>query len=68
MHTRNYQKNPEKTADILRCQHWFQREMKSEERVQKFHTDEVSLPRLRLLIGRTALEICFNQSETLISW
>ena len=36
---------PEKTADILRRYHWFPREMKSEEQAQKFHTDDVSLPR-----------------------
>ena len=36
---------PEKTADILRRHHWFPREMTSEKRAQKFHTDDVSLPR-----------------------
>ena len=30
---------------ILPRQHWFPREMKSDERAQKFHTDDVSLPR-----------------------
>ena len=34
---------PEKTADITRRHHWFPREMTSEKRVQKFHTDDVSL-------------------------
>ena len=29
---------PEKTADIPRYQHWFQREITSEEQAQKFHT------------------------------
>ena len=38
-------KKPEKTADILRRHHWFPPEMKSEKRAQKFHTDDVSLPR-----------------------
>ena len=32
---------PEKTADISRCHHWFPRKMTSEKRVQKFHTDDV---------------------------
>ena len=31
---------PEKTADIWRRYHWFPRQMTSEERSQKFHTDE----------------------------
>ena len=34
-----------KTADILRRYHWFFREMTSEERAQKSHTDEVLLSR-----------------------
>ena len=46
---------PEKTADIPRRQHWFPREITSEERAQKFHTDDASLPR------SDWLEICFNQ-------
>ena len=29
------------------CHHWFSREMMSEERLQTFNTDEVSLPRAR---------------------
>ena len=37
---------PEKqTTDISRRHHWFPREMTSEKREQKFHTDDVSLPR-----------------------
>ena len=36
---------PEKTADIWRRQHWFAREMTSEKRAQKFHTDDASLSR-----------------------
>ena len=32
-------KHPKKTANISRRNHWFPREMTSEERVQKFHTD-----------------------------
>ena len=34
-----------KTADISRRHHWFPSEMRSEERGQKFHTDDVSLVR-----------------------
>ena len=30
---------------ILRCHHWFHREMTSEKRAQKFHTDDASLQR-----------------------
>ena len=36
---------PEKTADISRRHWWSPREMTSEKRAQKFHTDDVSLPR-----------------------
>ena len=36
---------PEKTAKISRRHHWFPREMMSEKRLQKFHTDDMSLPR-----------------------
>ena len=32
-------------ADILRRHHWFPHEMTSEKRAQKFHIDDVSLPR-----------------------
>ena len=39
--------------------------MLSEKRAQKFHTDDVSLPRSRQYFGRAAWEIWFNQSETL---
>ena len=46
---------PEKTADIPRRQHWFPREITSEKRAEKFHTDDASLPR------SDWLEICFNQ-------
>ena len=35
---------PENKADISRHYHWFLLEMTSEERAQKFHTDEVQLP------------------------
>ena len=34
---------PEKTADIWRRYHWFPRQMTSEKRAQKFHTDDASL-------------------------
>ena len=40
-----YLNEPEKTADIWRRNHWFPCQMKSEKRAQKFHTDDVSLPR-----------------------
>ena len=30
---------------ILQCYRWFPHEMTSEERAQKFHADDVSLPR-----------------------
>ena len=33
----------EKTADIHRRQHWLPREMMTETRAQKFHTDEALL-------------------------
>ena len=36
---------PEKTADIWRRYHWFPRQMTSEKRALKFHTDDASLPR-----------------------
>ena len=39
------QKLPEKTADTWRRHHWFPRQMTSEKRAQKFHTDDTSLPR-----------------------
>ena len=42
MSTRTY---PEETADISWRHYWFLREMASEERAQKFHTDNVSLSR-----------------------
>ena len=35
----------EKTACISQRHHWFPREMTSEQRLQKFHTDDASLPR-----------------------
>ena len=35
----------EKTADISRRHYWFPCEMTSEKRAQKFHTDDVTLPR-----------------------
>ena len=35
----------EKTADIWRRYHWFSRQMSSEKRAQKFHTDAASLRR-----------------------
>ena len=35
---------PEKTAEILRRYHWFPREITSEERAEKFHTDDATLP------------------------
>ena len=36
---------PEKTAHISQCHYWFFLEMKSEKHVQKFHTDDLLLPR-----------------------
>ena len=36
--------NPGKAADISRCHHCFPREMTSEERLQKFHSDDLSSP------------------------
>ena len=42
--TKTWTRKPEKTADIPR-RHWFSCQMTSEERRQKFHTDNVSLPR-----------------------
>ena len=36
---------PEKTAGISRRLHWFPHEMTSKKRVQKFHTDDASVPR-----------------------
>ena len=36
---------PEKTADISRRHHCFPREMTSQKRVQKVHSDDASLPR-----------------------
>ena len=49
----NFQQQPEKTATILPHQQWFTREMTSEKRAQKFHTDDKPLPRssLMLVIG-----------------
>ena len=44
---RYWEKKPEKTADISRSYHWFPREMTSEKRTQKFHTDDASLHRSR---------------------
>ena len=38
---------PEKTADISRRHHWSPREMTSEKRAQKFHTDDAILTRSR---------------------
>ena len=46
LHFPTIKKNePEKTADISRRHHWFPREMTSENRVQKFRVDDVSLPK-----------------------
>ena len=36
---------PEKTADVWRRYWWFPRQMTCEKQVQKFHTEDVSLPR-----------------------
>ena len=33
-----------KTADVWRHYHWFPRQMTSEKRAQKFHTDDATLP------------------------
>ena len=41
----NHRVWPEKTADIWRPYQWFPRQMTSEKLAQKFHTDDVSLPR-----------------------
>ena len=55
---------PSKTADILRRHYWFPSEMTSEKKVQKFHTDDVPLPRsgLSLLIGSRKLPTWHDQS------
>ena len=47
---------PEKTANNWRGHHWFPRQMTSEKRAQKFHTDDASLLQIWvvLLIGRAA--------------
>ena len=48
--------------------HWFPRGMTSEQRLQKFHTDDWTPPiwvRVVLLIGLAAREIYFKQSEAL---
>ena len=42
----------EETGDISRRNHWFLREMTSEEQMQKFHPDDVSLPRFWLVVLR----------------
>ena len=36
---------PEKIAEILPRYHWFPREISCEERAEKFHTDDATLPR-----------------------
>ena len=38
-------RQPEKTANIWRCCHWFPLQMTFEKQAQKFHTDDASLPR-----------------------
>ena len=44
---------PSKTADVLRRHYWFPREMTSEKKVQKFHADDVPLPRSGLSLLMT---------------
>ena len=44
---------PEKSADILRRHHWFPRQMTSEKRAQKFHTDDASLQNLGSAFDRS---------------
>ena len=53
----------ETTADILRRHHWFSRDIKPKKRGQKFHTDDVSLTQIWvvLLIGRATREIYLSQ-------
>ena len=41
----NPESKTEKTDDISRRHHWFPRKRTSEKKAQKFHTDDVSLPR-----------------------
>ena len=54
------------TADILRRHHCFPREMMSEKRAQKFHTDDASLPIwVVLLIGWIKFSTQYDQSEAL---
>ena len=53
---------PEKTADIPRYHQWFQREMTSEERGQKFHTTQIWIV---LLTGGSKFSTRHNQSEAL---
>ena len=53
-------KRPKKTANISRRNHWFPREMTSEERVQKFHTDAyIDLACVSYLSSKR--DICYNQ-------
>ena len=40
-----YKTKPKKTAEILRRYHWLPRETSCEERAEKFHTDDATLPR-----------------------
>ena len=45
LHFMTFSFYPEKTADIWRRYHWSPRQMTSEKRALKFHTDDASLPR-----------------------
>ena len=57
---------PGKTADIWQRYHWFPRQMTSEKRAQKFHTDDASVPKSRLLlIGGIKFPTQYGQSEAL---
>ena len=53
---------PNKTAEISRYHQWFQREITSEERGQKFHTTHIWIV---LLIGGSKSPTRHNQSEAL---
>ena len=41
-----YERQPEKTTDIWRRYHWFSRQLTSEKRAQKFHTETCHYPDL----------------------
>ena len=54
---------PEKTADISPRYHWFPREMTSEKRAQKFHTDDAHSPDLDRDVGGVPKCHLFSQAS-----